>query len=132
MLTFWFWQKMKRCIKKSKNRRVKSFSSGLKLKVAQPAKKLNELVGVYEDLEKTLKGLRASAILHGSNSLKQINLHKLIAQLSKSKRKIERKISSTLVHEKAQLSYRLGNWAPKLNKRLLKANRPKESVSSSL
>ncbi|MBM4304185.1 MAG: hypothetical protein FJ112_07645 [Deltaproteobacteria bacterium] len=123
---------MKRSVKKSKNRQFKSFSNGIKIKVAQPAKKLNELVTVYEDLENTIKRLRTSAILCGSKSLKQINVHKLIAQLSKSKRKIERKISSTLVHEKAQLSYRLGNWAPKLSKNLSKEKRSKRIESSAV
>jgi len=86
----------------------------LYLRLAQPGKRLGELISVYEDLEKTLKNLKSSSLLHGHNSVMQINLHKLISQLSRSKRKIERKISHTLLHERDQIRHQWEKWAPQL------------------
>ena len=104
---------MKRSNKKTEGRSSKTRSERLKVRIVRPAKKLSELVSVYEDLEKTLKGLRARALLQGGNSLREINIQKLITQLSKSKRRIERKISTTLVNEKAQMKHQLSKWAPR-------------------
>jgi len=55
---------------------------------------LNELLRVYHDLEKTIKGLRSTAEKHMAHDscLSHINLKKLISQLSRSKKKIERKL----------------------------------------
>lgn len=104
---------MKRSIKKYGGRKPRSRAEGLKGRIVRPAKRLSELVSVYEDLEKTLKGLKARTLIHGGNSLREINIQKLITQLSKSKRKIERKISTTLVNEKAQMKNQLSKWAPR-------------------
>ncbi len=72
-------------------------------------RKINELLRVYHDLEKTLKQLSASAEknLHIESSLRQINVRKLINQLSRSKRRLERKIGNTLLLEKQHLKRRL-------------------------
>ena len=78
--------------------------------VAFGREKLDELVKVYEDLEKTLRGLKRTVKLSGSNPMMQINLRKLISQLSKSKRQIERKIGNTLMHERAHLLQRIGRF----------------------
>lgn len=72
--------------------------------------KVNELLRVYEDLEKTLKGLRAAA--GADNSIHNINLKRLVKQLSASKRKLERKISSTLLMERQQWQTRLRKVLP--------------------
>ena len=63
-----------------------------------------ELVRAYEDLEKTLKGLKKT---YGNahmleSSIHSINVKKLIDQLSRSKKKLERKIGNTLLLEKQQ------------------------------
>lgn len=80
------------------------------------AKKISELLRVYEDLEKTLRGLRTAAEKVGHDSIMSINVRKLILQLSKSKRKIEQKIGSSLVYEKEYLKKRFGKLGPKVRK----------------
>ena len=105
---------MKKRVALKKGAKSASKAGKLYLRLAQPGKRLGELISVYEDLEKTLKNLRSTALSHGQNSAMQINLHKLISQLSKSKRKIERKISHTLLHERDQIRHQLEKWAPRL------------------
>jgi len=73
--------------------------------------KLSELIRVYQDLERTLKGLKDGA--ERSVAAESINLHKLIDRLSKSKRVLERKIGEALAAEKAHIRKRFN--------RLLKA-----------
>ena len=110
---------MKQSIKTKGYTKSKPRSVGrLKMRLGYPAKKLSDLVNVYEDLEKTLRGLKANALLHSGNSLREINIQKLITQLSKSKRRIERKISTTLVSEKAQMRSQFNKWAPKLKAKI--------------
>lgn len=113
---------MKRSVKTSNSKKRKASTIRLKAEIVQPAKRLSDLVSVYEDLEKTLKGLRTSSLLQGKNSLQEINIKKLITQLSKSKRKIERKISATLVNEKAQMRSQISKWAPRLRLKLGKSS----------
>ena len=76
------------------------------------SKKLDELVRVYEDLENTLKILRKKH-LYDRSTLAQINVKKLIVQLSRSKRSLERKISNTILMEKQLLKRRWQSWMPK-------------------
>jgi len=106
---------MKKRVATKKGVKPASKAGKIYLRLAQPGKRLGELISVYEDLEKTLKNLRSTALSHGQNSAMQINLHKLVSQLSKSKRKIERKISHTLLHERDQIRHQLEKWAPRLS-----------------
>ncbi|MFM8314796.1 MAG: hypothetical protein ACKOA8_10960 [Deltaproteobacteria bacterium] len=101
-----------------------------KVKLWKPAKRLSDLVSVYEDLEKTLKRLKTSSLMYSSNSLMQINIQKLMAQLSKSKRRIERKISATLVSERNHLKHRLEGWSPKLRNKSSKWSKSKSDPIS--
>lgn len=82
-------------------------------------RKINELVRVYHDLEKTLKLLRKNAErnLALESSLRHINVRKLIAQLSRSKRRIERKIGNTLLLEKQHLKRRIRELTDSLSHR---------------
>ncbi len=75
---------------------------------------LGELLRVYQDVERTLKSLRASA---GPLDPSQypINLKKLITQLSRSKRQIERKIGDTLFQEKQNLKRRFKAFTSNLS-----------------
>ena len=75
------------------------------------SKKLEELVRVYEDLENTLRVLRRKKLGSGS-PLGQINVRKLIVQLSRSKRTLERKISNTILLEKQLFKRRLQSLIP--------------------
>jgi len=79
-------------------------------------RKLNELVRVYQDLEKTLKNLKKSAE-RAETTLGHINVRKLISQLSRSKRRLERKIGNTILLEKQHLKRRIkvltSNLSPK-------------------
>ena len=86
-----------------------------------PKATLHELIRVYQDLEKTLRALKASAGRNLEGSLKEINVRKLIAQLSRSKRKLERKIGNTLLLEKQHLKRRLKEIASNI------AHRPTET-----
>jgi hypothetical protein len=82
------------------------------LKISESSKSLRELVGVYQDLEKTLKRLKSDSLAQPGKNVVPINVQKLIIQLAKSKRKIERKISSTLIHQRSHLVLQLDRWAP--------------------
>ncbi len=95
-------------------------SGRLSLGTSKTVRRLSELVTVYQDLERTLKGVKKNSYLESGSSLMQINIQKLITQLSKSKRNIERKISSTLVFEKTQLIQHLDKWAPRLGRKVSK------------
>lgn len=70
--------------------------------------KLGDLLRVYEDLEKTLKDLRKNRKQSQAARL-NINVKNLIQQLTRSKRRLERKIGNTLLLEKQNLKKRLGN-----------------------
>jgi hypothetical protein len=78
--------------------------------------KINELIRVYQDLEKTLRGLKDTAGKSAESSLRQINVRKLIVQLSRSKRRLERKIGNTLLLEKQHLKKRIRNIASNLSR----------------
>ncbi len=69
--------------------------------------KLHELIRVYQDLEHTLQGLRRSVEKNAEHSLRNINVRKLMVQLARSKRRLERKIGNTLLIEKQHLKKRL-------------------------
>lgn len=81
--------------------------------------KIDDLIRVYHDLEKTLKHLKENAErnLAIESSLRQINVRKLILQLSRSKRRIERKIGNTLLLEKQHLKRRLKALATNLGQK---------------
>lgn len=81
--------------------------------------KLLELVRVYEDLEKTIRFLRKKQAngAHLSASLESIDVKKLLAQLARSKKKIERKISNTILLEKQHLKRRIRAIAANLSDR---------------
>lgn len=66
--------------------------------------KLTELIRVYQDLERTLKALKANA--ERSVVAESINIRKLIDRLSQSKRALEAKISEALATEKAHIRKR--------------------------
>jgi hypothetical protein len=68
---------------------------------------IDELFRVYYDLEKTLQQLRRAYQRNSELSLRQIDVKKLMAQLSRHKRKIERKIANTLLLEKDELKRKL-------------------------
>lgn len=70
---------------------------------------ISELVKAYEDLEKTLRVLKANCERNfvGESSLRHINVRKLITQLSRSKKKLERKIGNTILLEKQSLKKRV-------------------------
>jgi hypothetical protein len=72
-------------------------------------RKIDELLRVYHDVERTLKQLKKNAErnLAFDSSPHHINVRKLIAQLSRTKRRIERKIGNTLLLEKQHLKRRL-------------------------
>ena len=80
-------------------------------------KDINELIRVYQDLERTLRGLKASLEKNTENSLKQINVRALIVSLSRSKRRLERKIGNTLLLEKQHLKKKLRQITANLNPR---------------
>lgn len=71
--------------------------------------KLSELLRVYQDLEKTLRELKAVAGSRAGlgSALKHIDVRGLIRQLSVSKRRLERKIGNTLLLEKAHIRRRI-------------------------
>lgn len=68
---------------------------------------MSELIRVYQDLERTLKNLRQLAPNGPQAAVRQVNLPRLIDQLSQSKRRIERKIRNTLLLEKEGLKRNL-------------------------
>lgn len=63
--------------------------------------KLNELIRLYSDLEKTLRGLSKSA--EQAVVAESIHVGKLIQKLSYSKKRLERKIGNVLLLEKENL-----------------------------
>lgn len=70
-----------------------------------------ELIRAYEDFERTLKDLKKTCEknLLTDSSLGQINVRKLIEQLSRSKKKLARKISNTILLEKQSLQKRISS-----------------------
>ncbi len=84
----------------------------MKPRVRKPRSKVTELIRAYEDLEAMLKKLKAS-VPRGVMNL-PIDVRKLIAQLSRSKRRLERKIGNTLLLEKEHLTTRLKGIASQL------------------
>ena len=80
-------------------------------------RRLHELLRVYQDLEKTLKHLKQSAERTTETSLAPINVRKLIVQLSRSKRRLERKIGNTILLEKQHLKKRIRTIASNLGSR---------------
>ncbi len=78
--------------------------------------RLSDLMRVYEDLEDTLKGLRQMARKSSSMPLTQINLQKLITQMSKNKKRLERKIATTFLLETTYLKKRFGGIASKVGR----------------
>jgi len=77
-------------------------------------RRLHELLRVYQDLERTLKHLKESAGRTTETSFNSINVRKLIVQLSRSKKRLERKIGNTLLLEKQHLKKRIRNIASNL------------------
>ncbi|MBI4405514.1 MAG: hypothetical protein HY537_15230 [Deltaproteobacteria bacterium] len=77
---------------------------------------ISRLLRVYQDLERTLKSLKANHNSHRtlSFSAKGINIRKLITQLSRSKRRLERKIGNTILLEKQQLKRKIRVFASNL------------------
>lgn len=123
---------MKKRTATKKRSKARSRQGQASLKIAQPGKRLSDLVSVYEDLEKTLRSLKSKSLLQGQNSLMQININKLIVQLSRSKRNIERKISHVLLTERIQIRSQWDKWAPKLGRRIPKRGSKITSDSSQL
>lgn len=72
----------------------------------QKKHQFSELIRVYHDLERTLKGLRANLEKNTETSLRNINVRALIVQLTRSKRRLERKIGNTLLLEKQHIKRR--------------------------
>lgn len=68
-------------------------------------KKFSELLRAYEDLESMLSKLKASVPREVLNI--PIDVRKLIDQLSRSKKRLERKIGNTLLLEKEHLTSRI-------------------------
>ena len=73
--------------------------------MAENRQTIQELVRLYQDLEHTLKGLKAAAGKEAS--VKQINVRRLISRLSTSKKRLERKIGNTLLLEKHEIKVKL-------------------------
>lgn len=67
---------------------------------------LGDLIKIYHDLERTLRGLRLKTSC-GQEALKNIDVRKLILQLKRSKRRLEQKIGNTLLVERQHLRRRL-------------------------
>ena len=91
---------------------------GLVLQIFQMSKgKIDDLLRVYHDLEKTLRHLKINAERNITieSALGQINIRKLIHQLSRSRRRIERKIGNTLLLEKQHLKQRIRTIANNLS-----------------
>jgi hypothetical protein len=87
------------------------------LKPTRAGKKLDELLRVYEDLEHTLKALTHAAERRAESSLKQINVKKLVSQLSHSKKKIERKLGSRFQIKKLSFKTRWDRLTSQLTHR---------------
>jgi hypothetical protein len=71
--------------------------------------RLGELIRIYQDLEKTLRGLKRRYEKYEKHDARfaHLDLRKLISQLSRSKKRLERKIGNTLLLEKQHLKRRL-------------------------
>lgn len=85
--------------------------------MAKPKSSLNhkhrliELIRVYQDLERTLRELKAVAGSGGHlAALKHIDVRSLIKRLSNSKRRLERKIGNTLVLETDHMKRRISRF----------------------
>lgn len=87
-------------------------------KIFQHAQVL-KLIQVYQDLERTLRKLkkREAESKKGAGPIQPINMYKLISQLSRSKKKLERKIGNTLLLEKQQLKRKIKNMTQDLVQR---------------
>lgn len=79
-------------------------------------KKIAPLIELYKDLELTLKELRRTE--EGAKKAYQINVQKLIEQLTLSKKRLERKIINTLLLEKQHLKRKLLKFSEDIHKRL--------------
>lgn len=79
--------------------------------------KFSDLIRVYQDLERTIKGLRASVEKNTETSLRNINVRALIVQLTRSKRRLERKIGNTILLEKQQFKRRFKAITTQLSSR---------------
>lgn len=73
-------------------------------------KSMEELVRVYEDLEKTLKGITESSVTIQDGHY-SINIRKLVEQLSRSKKRLERKIGNKILLERQNLRKRIKRFA---------------------
>lgn len=80
-------------------------------RIINKKRNLQELVRVYQDLERTLRELKSLAGNHARISpLKHIDMRHLIDRLSQSKRRLERKIGNTLSLETDQMKRRLSRF----------------------
>ena len=71
-------------------------------------RKVKELIRLYTDVEKTLRGLQKNYLQRTTDSvLPRINVRKLVVQLAHSKKRIERKLGNTLLLEKQILRRKL-------------------------
>lgn len=73
-------------------------------------KRMDDLIRVYEDLEKTLKTIRDTAG-EGGAAAYPINVRKLIQQLARSKKRLERKIGNKILLERQNLKRRIKRFA---------------------
>ncbi|MBI1861965.1 MAG: hypothetical protein HYR96_13705 [Deltaproteobacteria bacterium] len=87
----------------------KHLSGATRHSAARHTNRLDSLWQVYQDLESTLKELTTghTGLSFVDRRLKQINVSKLVKQLSESKHHVERKILKGLAEEKAILRKRL-------------------------
>ena len=98
---------------------MKLANPGLVLQIPPMSnRKIHDLVQVYRDLESTLKHLKRNAERSlAMDSSPQINVRKLISRLSRSKKKLERKIGNTLLLEKQHFKRRLRAIASNLGQK---------------
>lgn len=75
------------------------------------AKGVEELVRVYEDLERTLKGICDVSVGGTADSNYPIDVTKLIDQLSRSKKRLERKIGNKILLRRQSLRRRIRRFA---------------------
>lgn len=76
-----------------------------------PKARLEQLWRAYEDLERMISLLKRRRAIMGEASLRSIDVTKLLEQLARSKRRLERKIGNTLLLEKENLQRRLHTLA---------------------
>lgn len=79
--------------------------------------RLEQLWRAYEDLERVMAALKKRRALLGEVSLRSIDVTKLLDQLARSKRRLERKIGNTLLLEKEHLQKKLHHLASGWNRR---------------